>query len=95
MLASLKQFLAVIGRYKLIFSGFHYVYPRWRIWESLGYHAEIGPAVQVVSEKWPEILVWKPLLWIQCLEHCSDVCKGCFQNKTVKFYTWWELAFGC
>jgi hypothetical protein len=64
LLASLKQFLAVIGRYKLILSGFYYVYPRWRIWESLGYHAEIGPAVQVVSEKWPEILIRKPLLWI-------------------------------
>jgi hypothetical protein len=62
--ASLKQLLAVIGRHKLIFSSFHDEYPGRRLRKPLGYHAEVGPAIQVVSEKWPKILVWKPLLWV-------------------------------
>jgi len=56
------ELFTVIAGYQLILPRFHDVNPRRALVEPLGYHAEVGPAVQVVPEEWPQVLVWEPLL---------------------------------
>jgi len=94
-LTSLVQPFAMFRRYQFVPLGLQDVHARWLF--PLGSRfidnkVQIGPTVEVIAKKWPEIFVRKPFLGVQGFQHGFDVEKWRFEYQASNWESSRELA---